>query len=397
MAADRTHRTWAEIDLDAIAHNLREIRRHTDRTAQIMAVVKADAYGHGAPQVAREALAHGASWLAVAMLEEAIELRRKDIKAPILILSDNEPECAETVVACDVRQAVSSYDMARRLSEAAGRLGKRARIHLKIDTGMGRIGFSPEQAPAEAERIARLDGIEIEGIFTHFAVADESSENADRYTERQYRTFCETCERIEQEHHIHIPLRHAANSAAILRFPHMHLDLVRAGIILYGLWPSGDLKACGADLRPAMTLKSAISHVKSVGPGSSLSYGRTYCTQEPAVIATIPAGYADGYFRVLGNRASVWHEKTGVRARVVGRVCMDQMLADVTQARQCGPVEPGDSVVLFGGNCDKMPSADEIAALAGTINYEVVCAVSRRVPRIFLKDGLVAETVNRLL
>ena len=235
MAADQTHRTWAEIDLDAIAHNLREIRRHTDRTAQIMAVVKADAYGHGAPQVARAALAHGASWLAVAMLEEAVELRRQDIKAPILILSDNEPECAETAVACDVRQAVSSYDMARRLSEAAGRLGKKAKLHLKIDTGMGRIGFSPEQAPAEAERIARLDGIEIEGIFTHFAVADESSEDADRYTERQYRTFCETCERIERERHIHIPLRHAANSAAILRFPHMHLDLVRAGIILYGL------------------------------------------------------------------------------------------------------------------------------------------------------------------
>ena len=177
----------------------------------------------------------------------------------------------------------------------------------------------------------------------------------------------------------------------------MHLDLVRAGIILYGLWPSEAMKRCGADLWPAMTLKSAISYVKTAAPGSRISYGGTYCIQEPALIATVPAGYADGYFRILGNRASVYHVKTGARAPVVGRVCMDQMMIDVTQAARFGSVRTGDEVVLFGGKCDKMPSADEIASLAETIPYEVTCAVSRRVPRIFLKDGFPVETVNRLI
>lgn len=397
MKLENTRRTWAEIDLDAVAHNLREIRRFTNADAQIMGVVKADAYGHGALQVARELLAGGASWLAVSMLEEALELRYAGIEAPILILSDNEPACAETIVAHEIRQAVYSFDMARTLSEAARRIGGKAKIHLKVDTGMGRIGFRPEVAPEEAERIAKLDGIEIEGIFTHFAAADEFSDSADRYTAEQYGTFYEICEKIEREKHIHIPLRHAANSAAILRFPQMHLDLVRAGILLYGLLPSAPAKECGADLRPAMTLKSAISNVRTAQPGSFISYGRTYRTPEAAVIATLPAGYADGYFRCLGNRAAVYHEGTGVCVPVVGRVCMDQMMIDVTQAQRIGPVRVGDSVVLFGGNCDKMPCADEIASLAGTIHYEVVCAVGRRVPRVFLKGGRPAETVNRLL
>lgn len=397
MTGENIRRTWAEIDLDAIAHNLREIQKFTSGNARIMAVVKADAYGHGALQVARSALENGASWLAVSVLEEALELRTGGIEAPILILSDSEPACAEAIITKEIRQAVYTFDMARTLSAAARRIGKRAKIHLKIDTGMGRIGFRPDSAPEEAERIAALEGIEIEGIFTHFAVADEFSEDSDRYTAEQYRIFYETCEKIEQEKHIHIPLRHAANSAAILRFPQMHLDLVRAGIILYGLWPSEAMKRCGADLWPAMTLKSAISYVKTAAPGSRISYGGTYCIQEPALIATVPAGYADGYFRILGNRASVYHVKTGARAPVVGRVCMDQMMIDVTQAARFGSVRTGDEVVLFGGKCDKMPSADEIASLAETIPYEVTCAVSRRVPRIFLKDGFPVETVNRLI
>lgn len=397
MGYEHTRRTWAEIDLDAIAHNLAEIRRITVENAAIMGVVKADAYGHGALQVAETVLKNGASWLAVSMLEEALELRNAGIQAPILILSDNEPACADAIAAQNLRQAVYSYDMARKLSEAACRLGKKAKIHLKIDTGMGRIGFLPEAAPFEAERIARLAGIEIEGIFTHFAVADEASEASDRYTAEQYRIFQETCVKIEREKHIHIPLRHAANSAAILRFPQMHLDLVRAGIILYGLWPSEETKVCGVDLQPAMTLKSAISHVKALEPGSSISYGCTYRTKTSAMIATLPAGYADGYFRILGNRAAAFHENTGLRVPVVGRVCMDQLMLDVTEACKHGAVQVGDTVVLFGGNCDKMPSADEIAALAGTIHYELTCAVSRRVPRVFLKDGTVVETVDRLI
>lgn len=396
MGFEYTRRTWAEIDLDNIAHNMREIRKHTAKSACVMSVVKADAYGHGAVQTAKTALDNGASWLGVSMLEEALELRNAGIEAPILILSDNEPEYAEAIVKHDIRQAVYSFDMAKVLSEAAVKLGKKARVHLKIDTGMGRIGFMPENAPYEAARIAALDGIEIEGIFTHFASADECTEEADAYTLRQYETFCAVCDKIDKEAHIRVPIRHAANSAAIIRFPHMHMDMVRAGVILYGLWPSAEMREMNksADLRPAMALKSAITYIKMAEKGSSISYGRTYCTSEPRLIATVPAGYADGYFRVLGNGASVYHEKTGMRAPVTGRVCMDQLMIDVTASGE--NVAAGDTVVLFGGG-EGVPDADEIARIAGTVNYEIICAVGRRVPRVFIKDGRRVETMNRLV
>lgn len=396
MGFEYTRRTWAEIDLDNIAHNMREIRKHTAESARVMSVVKADAYGHGAVQVARAALENGASWLGVSMLEEALELRNAGIQAPILILSDNEPEYAEAIVKHDIRQAVYSFDMARVLSDAAVRLGRKARIHLKIDTGMGRIGFMPENAPYEAARIAALEGIEIEGIFTHFASADECTEDADGYTIKQYTLFCDVCDNIEHNARVHIPIRHAANSAAIIRFPHMHMDMVRAGVILYGLWPSAEMRKMNetVDLRPAMALKSAISYIKMAEKGSSISYGRTYCTKEPRRIATVPAGYADGYFRMLGNGASVYHEKSGKRAPVTGRVCMDQLMIDVTASGE--DAAAGDTVVLFGGG-EGMPDADEIARIAGTVNYEIICAVGRRVPRIFIKDGVRVETMNRLI
>ena len=364
-----------------------------------MGVVKADAYGHGAPQVARTLLENGFSYLAVSLIEEAVELRRAGIQAPILILSDNALCCAEEIIRYDIRQAVYTYEMAELLSEAAIRLRQKAKIHLKIDTGMGRIGFSPEEAPDAAETISKLEGIEIEGIFTHFAIADEYGPEADAYTRRQYELFTEACEKIAGEKHIHIPLRHAANSAAILRFPQMHLDMVRAGIILYGSFPSEALKknGCGADLRPAMTLKSAVTYLKEVPAGTSISYGCTYRTARPSVIATVPVGYADGYPRILSNRADAYLEKAQVRVPVVGRVCMDQLMVDVTEAAKMGAVNVGDAVVLFGGQYGKMPTADEIASLAATIPYEITCAVSRRVPRRYLRGGALSEVVNRLI
>lgn len=394
MEHKESRRSWAEINLDHIAHNAREIRRFTHPDAEIMGVVKADAYGHGAVQVARTVLENGFTRLAVSMLDEGIELRNAGIRAPILILSDYEPECAELIAAYDLTPAVYSFAMAERLSEAAQRIGKKTKIHLKIDTGMGRIGFQPETAPEEAEKISRLPGIEIEGIFTHFAVADEYGAADLSYTENQYRLFYETCEKIEREKHIHIPLRHAANSAAILRFPHMHLNLVRAGIILYGLLPSAETERCGAELRPAMTLKSVISHLKTVPAGTCISYGCTYRTEGPTVIATVPIGYADGYPRLLGNRAEAFLEAVGLRVPVIGRVCMDQLMLDVTAAGNT--VQLGDTVVLFGEKYDKMPTADEIASRLGTINYEVTCGISRRVPRVYLSGGTATETVNRL-
>lgn len=397
MKTKRTRRTWAEIDLDKIAHNARVIRDFTAPGAELMAVVKADAYGHGALQIARTVLQSGFTRIAVSMLDEAAELRNAGIQAPILVLSDNEPDCSAEIIKNNIAQVVFSYEMAERLSEAACAAGGKAKIHIKVDTGMGRIGFTPEEAPEETDRIHKLPGIEIEGIFTHFAVADEYTEEADAYTEKQFQVFQRTCERIEKEKHIHIPLRHAANSAAILRFPHMHLDAVRAGIILYGLFPSEASKKSGASLRPAMTLKSMISHVKTVPADTCISYGCTFRTQRPSVIATVPAGYADGYMRVLGNHAAVYIENTGLRAPIVGRVCMDQFMIDITDAGPLGAVTAGDTVVLFGADCDKMPSTDEIASIAGTINYEMTCAISRRVPRVYLQDGLEVETVNRLV
>ncbi len=398
MGCEYTRRTWAEIDLDAIALNMRRIRAMTERSACVMSVVKADAYGHGAVQAAKTALENGASWLGVSMLEEALELRNAGISAPILILSDNEPEYAEAIVKNDIRQSVYSYEMARTLSEAAERLNTKAKIHLKIDTGMGRIGFTRKNAPAEAAKIASLKGIETEGIFTHFASADECTEDADEYTKMQYREFCETCRLIEEATGRRVPYRHAANSAAIIRFPDMHMDMVRAGIIMYGLWPSEEVRkmSAGTELVPAMTLRSAISYLKTVEEGCFISYGRTYRSDGRKLIATVPAGYADGYFRVLGNGASVCHEKTHMRARITGRVCMDQMMIDVTDAGKHGEVSVGDTVILFGKG-EGVPDADEIASIAGTVNYEVICAVGRRVPRLYIKDGSIIETMNRLV
>ena len=398
MDASKIRRTWAEVNLDHIAHNAQEIRRFTQQNARLMGVVKADAYGHGAPQIARTLLENGFSYLAVSLIEEAVELRQAGIRAPILILSDNALCCAEEIIRYDIRQAVYTYEMAELLSKAAIRLQQKAKIHIKVDTGMGRIGFSSEEAPDAAERISKLHGIEIEGIFTHFAIADEYGAQADAYTQRQYELFTGACEKISGEKHIHIPLRHAANSASILRFPQMHLDMVRAGIILYGSFPSEALKKnCGADLRPAMTLKSAVTYLKEVPAGTSISYGCTYRTARNSVIATVPIGYADGCLRILGNQADAYLEKVQMRVPVVGRVCMDQLMVDVTEAVKLGAVNVGDPVVLFGGQYGKMPTADEIASLAGTIPYEITCAVSRRVPRKYFRGGVLSEVVNRLI
>lgn len=389
-------RTWAEIDLSALECNMKTIRKFTSPEAMIMCVVKADAYGHGALQVAKTVLANGASWLAVSMLDEAVELRNAGITAPILILSDSESECADVIAQMDIRQGVFSYEIAQKLSEAAVKAGKKIKIHLKIDTGMGRIGFSAEQAPEAAEIISKMEGIEIEGIFTHFAVADELNEKADLYTKAQFDTFCKVCDIIENEKHIYIPIKHASNSAAILRFPHMHLNMVRAGILLYGLWPSEGLKNCGAAIEEVMTLKSAVSYVKETDAGQYISYGCTFCTDKRSIIATIPVGYADGYARSNGNKGIVFHIKSGKTLPIAGRICMDQIMIDATDTKECGSICPGDEVILFGKHGSSAPTADDIAAVSGTINYEVLCGVGRRVPRIYIKDGSVVQTLNRL-
>lgn len=362
---------WAEIDLDAIAFNVRQIRRLLKKDTILMAVVKAEGYGHGAVPVARTALNNGAGRLGVAIVAEGLALRREGITAPVLILGYTPPEQAEQIVAHDLTQTIFSLDAARALSRAAVQAGRRARVHLKIDTGMGRIGVAPGEAAAFAAAVAELPNLEIEGVFSHFAAADSADKT---YSHRQFDLFQQAVAAIE-DRGVNIPVKHIANSAAILDLPECHLDMVRAGIILYGLWPSGEVGRV-IELKPAMQLKARIAHLKKVPAGTAISYGCTHTTSGEALIATVPMGYADGWSRLLSNKGRVL--AGGRYAPVVGRVCMDQFMIDVTGVPG---VKAGDEVVLFGRQGDKILPVDEIAALTGTINYEVVTTISNRVPR----------------
>jgi alanine racemase len=371
-----TRPVWAEIDLRAIAHNLQAMKQVTSPATEIMAVVKANAYGHGILEVSRVALTNGAKWLGVAILDEALLLRQHEIKAPILVLGYTGIEQAETVVRAGVTQAVYTFSQAKALSAAAVKLGLLAVIHLKIDTGMGRLGFLPSAATlATIEKIADLPGLVIGGIFTHFAAADAPDKT---YTREQFRQFQALIQELEWKG-IKPPLKHAANSAAFLDLPETHLDLVRLGIVLYGLYPSPEVRQDLLCLQPAMTVKARVSFVKELPAGWNVSYGRTYTTAGPTAIATIPMGYADGYSRLFSNRGEVLIR--GIRVPVVGRVCMDQFMVDVSAQF---PVVLGDEVVIFGRQNGSVLTVEELAAKIGTINYELICMISERVPRIYI-------------
>lgn len=389
-------RAWLEIDLDAIRHNTQEIRKHTSRQAEIIGVVKADGYGHGAVEVSRCILENGVTRLAVSQLDEAIQLRQHGITAPILLLSDLEPERTEGLLAYDVAQIVFTREFAEDLSKKATALGKIAKIHIKLDTGMGRVGFRAEE-PATVEEIlaiSQLPGLCIEGIFTHFAVSDEDGATEVAYTKQQFALFQQVCDALDARG-LHIPFRHVANSAAILRYPEMHLDGVRAGIILYGFHPS-EVTRTIMDLHPAMTFKARLTSVKKVPAGTSLSYGCTYTTKRESVIATVPVGYADGYFRALSNKASVLIH--GARVPICGRVCMDQFMVDVTDLVACGQdILVGDEVVLMGHQGEESISAEELADLCDTINYEVICSPGKRVPKRYLSEGKTVGVMNVLI
>jgi alanine racemase len=378
----------AEIDLNAIAGNVRELRRLTRPAAKVMAVVKANGYGHGAVEVARTALANGAEWLGVARLAEAASLRKAGIGTPILVLGYTPPADAGHLLDFDLRQSVYSLETAQAYSAAASARGGRIKVHVKVDTGMGRLGLAPAALTGsrsgeavggdfirEATAIVRLPGIETEGIFTHFAASD----SADRsYANSQLSLFLEVLSAL-RVHGLVFPVRHAANSAAVIQMPESHLDLVRPGIALYGLRPSEEVDLGRVSLKPAMALKTRIIHLKAVPAGTCISYGMTYRTPSPTTIATIPAGYADGYSRRFSSRG--WMLVHGRRVPVLGRVCMDLTMLDV------GAV-PGarieDEVVIFGRQGNEFISADDLARELGTINYEIVCDISARVPRIYL-------------
>ena len=365
---------YAEIDLDAIRHNVSVMRAHTAPGADFLAVVKADGYGHGAVQVARAALEAGAAMLAVAIPEEGVELRRAGIDAPILVLGGIEPEAADVVVACDLTQVVFDEARIHALNQAGEKYGKKAKVHLKLDTGMNRIGVRKE---ADVQRLVRLidclEHVELTGCFTHMATADEDFRED---TLHQIERFFALCDAIAQVHPGRIT-RHAANTASIFRYPQAHADMVRGGIALYGYPPVPEAKG----LRPAMRWVAHAVYVKTIMPGDKVSYGGLFEAEKPTRVMTVPVGYADGYRRGLTGKGCVLVR--GKRAPILGRVCMDQIMVDVTDIKDA---QAGDEVVLLGAQGEDCIDADEMAAWLGTISYEVICSPSRRVPRVYIHE-----------
>ena len=361
---------WAEIDLKSIENNLRGIKKHIS-APRMLAVVKANAYGHGAIEVSKIAIECGASYLGVAAFDEAIQLRNAGFSTPILILGLVPPECSKDLVEYGITSTVCDLPMAVELSKNAVKLGKRAKIHLKLETGMGRIGADVENIGILASAISSLPGIYLEGVFSHFADAD----NADKkFTAEQLRRFEAALEEIRR-YKVEIPIKHIAESAAIMEIPEAHFDMVRSGIITYGLMPSAQVKR-KIDLKTAFKLCSRIAWLKKVSEGTSIGYGRDFIARRNSIIATLPIGYADGYLRAYGRGGFV--EIHGQKAPIAGRVCMDQMMIDVTDIPN---VQIGDEVILFGS---ENITIDDIANHVGTINYEIPCLISNRIPRIYV-------------
>lgn len=365
-------RTYVEIDLNAIRHNISEEKKFVGKDVKIMAIIKADAYGHGDCEVA-EVLRDLVDAYGVAIPEEALRLRERGVRKMILILGYTGSDWFEEIIENDVSQTVYNYEMARKLSDVACRMEKKARIHIKIDTGMSRIGFMPVKDNIDViHSISELPGLEIEGIFTHFARADEKTPDAAREPFEKYMMFVSELE----NRGIHIPVKHAANSAAILQFPDSCLDMVRSGISTYGLYPSEDVQKDKIHLKPALQWKSVVSFVKWIHSGTSVSYGGTFVAKRDTKVATIPVGYADGVRRELSGKGKVLIR--GQYAPIIGRICMDQFMVDVTHI---DPVLEGDEVTLIGRDGEHAISVEEVAELSHSFNYEYICGISKRVPR----------------
>jgi len=372
--------TVADISLDNVFYNTQAVRNLLSSQTELMAVVKAAGYGHGAVDVATTALAAGATSLGVAIVEEAVELRRAGIGAPILVLGHVPAECAEQVVKLGLTATVFDREVAQALSATGTRLGRKVRVHVKVDTGMGRLGVRPVDALPFVELISHLPSLHVEGVFTHFAASDDADLSGAR---AQLSLFAEVCVRLESKGYR--LQRHAANTAAILALPESHLDMVRLGIGLYGLYPATHLKTKVA-LRPVMSLRSRLTYVKWVADGTPISYGGTYVTKGQRLIATVPVGYADGYSRLLSNKGQALLH--GKKVPLIGRVCMDQCMFDITDS----PAVAGDEIVLFGPQGLEEVSVDEVASLMGTINYEVTCLIGHRVPRLYWRNNKLVAT-----
>ena len=377
--------TYAKIDLDAIVSNYEHICQKAGKPA--MAIIKADAYGHGAVMVAK-ALRSKCPFFGVSSVAEALELRKAGVETPILLLGHTHPGLFDRVVAGDIRPAIFCYADAEALSAEAVKQGKTAQFHFATDTGMSRIGFQVNEESADiCKEISKLPNLEAEGLFSHFATADETDLSKTKQQAQRYEAFVQ----MLKSRGVEVKIRHLDNSAGIMNFG-AHYDMVRAGIVLYGLYPSGEVDKSLLDIQPAMSWHSRVSHVKRLPAGRELSYGGTYVTKQETVVATVPAGYADGYRRSLSNRFYVLIH--GEKAPILGRVCMDQFMVDVSNIQN---VKPGDEVILMGKSGKEEISAETIAEAAQSFNYEQVCDLSRRVERVYIRNGEEVERINYLV
>jgi len=379
---------WAEINLDNLAHNMREVRRVTNKNAKVTAVIKADGYGHGALSIGSVLLENGADRFAVATLSEAIQLRKGFPNTEIMVLGYTPNELALDIINNNIIQTIYTKEQAQEYSKVALTLNKRVKIHIKLDTGMSRLGmvFSDETIESILD-MSKLDGLFIEGIFTHFAVADEIDKT---FTFKQVEKFNHIVSKLEARG-LNIPIKHVSNSAGIIDLPEFNFDMVRAGIMLYGLYPSEHVSKSAVKLREVMCLKAKVSQVKDLDANCGVSYGLKYKNAKKSQIATLPIGYADGYTRMLSGKAKVMIR--GIKTPIIGNICMDQCIIDVTNF----DTKVGDEVVLFGGNDINGITIDSVAQSLNTINYEIVCMVDKRVPRIYIKNEKIIDTKDYVL
>lgn len=382
-----TRPVWAQINLDHLAHNMREVRRLTKPEALCTAVIKADGYGHGALEIGTTLLENGADRFAVATLSEAIQLRKAFSQVPILILGYTPNHLLECLLDHNLIQTFYTLEQVALYSKICESRDAFGKIHIKLDTGMHRIGMSADAESAdEVLQMYKMPHIEIEGLYTHFATADDTDKGYTYGQVEKYNRFLEWL----KERDVNIPILHVSNSAAIIDLPDLNYNMVRAGIMLYGLYPSNDVIKANVDLKQVMSLKAMISHVKTLDAGAGISYGLTYTTDEKAVIASIPIGYADGFTRMFSGKAKALVQ--GVIRPVVGRICMDQCMIDVT-GLSC---KQGDVITLFGEENGAQITIDEVAAYIGTINYEIVCMIDKRVPRVYIKNGQITKVKDYL-
>lgn len=380
-------RVYAKIDLDAIAYNMEQMKQNIRPETKVMAVIKADGYGHGAVQIAEMMERWNYIWgFAVATLDEAVVLRTEGIQKPILVLGCVFPDQYMEMLKHEIRMNIYTEEMAESISRMAAREGKTAYMHIKLDTGMSRLGFGINEQSAETiKRISKMPNVNMEGIFTHFTKADEKDKS---FTKKQIQEFVWMTERLKEKN-VRFTYEHCSNSAGIIDVPEANFDIVRAGISTYGLYPSEEVDKTNVKLKPALALKSHVAFVKEIESGTPVSYGGTFVAKEKMKIATIPVGYADGYPRSLSNKGYVLIR--GKKAPILGRVCMDQFMVDVTQIEG---VSFGDKVTMIGKDGNEILPVEVLSELSGRFNYEFVCDLGKRIPRVYVRDGKIAKQVD---